>query len=584
MNPHLSIGTTTDRINLLDENGILLKDWVPVEGGHDSNYVESSLGDYGQVISYRETDVDEKFVLTIKRSNQDDVIRMGQDLRRMLRTALNYWTDSWREDFVYIAARAAGETNTRYAIVKDGQIPKDNNPFAIPFALCAPVMNDFELFVTRGPWGDDIPDTGTKTELSAVETYDGRNLGNTDENQIRDPTTGEGAVYVANHWKTANLTDIYWYDDNLTAFSGNLMDEDPTAPFDLLPAVPAANDYVAFGIDTTIDDSGPFSSLVFDIATAITGVTAGRWEYWNGAWHAFAGSEIQDCTNEDGLMGGVAFDTLGVKSVNWIPQSDWVTTAVNGVTGYWVRYLIVTAAGATSPEQQNRLIYSISWPYTEIQSTEILGDIVAKAKIRLREQYEAGPAIDEISEIIMGLRSTARGVDFRSYLNCADEQEAPGITVAVVGVGAFANDVKTPTGRKVTATNPAAAAAVVNFNISDAYTPAYHGTFRCFIRCDVTTGGAGDVSLQVVSKFGGKSSATCQTDYIPILDLSNFAVVDMGRVQFIPPEQFRPDEPGTLTITIGVWGAGTIVDLFDLILIPVDEWAVHIHAGEGDNI
>ena len=209
MNPHLSIGTTTDRINLLDENGILLKDWIPVEGGHDSNYVESSLGDYGQVISYRETDVDEKFVLTIKRSNQDDVIEMGQNLRRMLRTALNYWTDSWREDFVYIAARAAGETNTRYAIVKDGQIPKDNNPFAMPFAQCAPVMNDFELFVTRGPWGNEPPGTATAIAISAVETYDGRNLGNVDNAETRDPTTAESEVYIANKWNTANITDIW---------------------------------------------------------------------------------------------------------------------------------------------------------------------------------------------------------------------------------------------------------------------------------------------------------------------------------------------------------------------------------------
>ena len=592
MNPHLSIGTTTDRINLLDENGILLKDWVPVEGGHDSNYVESSLGDYGQVISYRETDVEEKFVLTIKRSNQDDVIRMGQNLRRMLRTALNYWTDSWREDFVYIAARAAGETNTRYAIVKDGSIPKDNNPFAIPFAQCAPVMNDFELFITRGPWLADVPGTATAIELSAIQTYDGRNLGNVDSSGVREPTTTEGEVFFASKWNTANITDIWYWDNSATAWcAANLMDHDLTvSPFAFLPPTPLqTDDFVLFGIDTSIDDSGPFCSLVFDIGTAI-GVGGGITIEWRmrragdtddpSTWTAIT---VQDNTNQDGLQTGDAFDTTGVHSVHWKQPDDWdeadPQVAANpalGIDGYWVAaYVTAGDVASTPPTQQNRDIYTITWPYIEVDGDLVEGDLLSQVKLRLREQTD----LDGVTRIIGGLRSVERGASFRSYLNYAAEQNGPHVTANDPGIGVFGDHSDVPSGEYLSAVPVGAWTLIANFAIDSDAAPDYRGTFHVFLRVisDVA------VQVKVQSRFINKADIIYDSGTLTVPSASSHCVVDVGRVQFIPPDVFEPDEVFGLNIKTLVNGVGTI-HLIDMILIPVDEWAFEIRSTGVDEI
>src|SRR5690606_13999467 len=72
-------------------------------------------------------------------------------------------------------------------------------------------------------------------------------------------------VYVANKSNIANLTHVKISD------GGSFSDIFPMAssPVDLLPAAPATNDAVYFGISTaaTLQNTGPFSSLVLDLLT-----------------------------------------------------------------------------------------------------------------------------------------------------------------------------------------------------------------------------------------------------------------------------------------------------------------------------
>ena len=209
--------------------------------------------------------------------------------------------------------------------------------------------------------------------------------------EIGQETTCLDTVYVGNKHNRAQITNIHYWDASAAAWSGNLFGA--ATPFAFMPPSPLqVNDVVVFGIDTSIADSGPFCSLVFDIATALdpgTGITI-DWRYSRtgadivtGPWPSFAHPPLQDNTNQSGTMTGDAFDTLGVNSVHWEQPNDWAAfnPAVNGgaalgTTGFWVAAIVTAAAGTpTPPIQQNRDIYSIIWPYITINEDEVSGDI-----------------------------------------------------------------------------------------------------------------------------------------------------------------------------------------------------------------
>lgn len=80
-----------------------------------------------------------------------------------------------------------------------------------------------------------------------------------------------------------------------------------------------------------IGDNVQFAGLYIDVSTAPVGGTRDL-EYWNGsAWAALSDTYITGNTN-------LTVDTV----VRWAIPSDWATTAVNGVTRYWVRYRVLT--------------------------------------------------------------------------------------------------------------------------------------------------------------------------------------------------------------------------------------------------
>lgn len=163
-------------------------------------------------------------------------------------------------------------------------------------------------------------------------------------------------VYVANKHNMAQLTNIHIYDAS-SEWSGNLLG---TYPYDLFPAAPVVGDAVYFGISSAVDDSGPFSSLIFDIITTQEGITDLVWQYWNGAWENLI---VQDNTEDDS---GEAFTVLGVNGVHWTQPEDWVENDPGiGITGYWVRCAITgvisqSPSASTSPSVSRSVSRSIS--------------------------------------------------------------------------------------------------------------------------------------------------------------------------------------------------------------------------------
>lgn len=459
--------------------------------------------------------------------------------------------------------------------------------------------------------------------------------------------------YIKNCENTSNITFVK-IDDG-----GVFTDIFPIAVFpqDLLPAVPVANDAIYFGNDSTItfNDMGPFSSLVFDlIPLTTTDVYDMIWEYYDGGnWIPLI---VTDNTNIEG-----PFSNEGVNSVHWEQPSDWATVAVDGVTGYWVRCRLNSLDGAiTSPQQQNRDIYSILSASFDINDENVGGDIPALARYKILNQSDGGglPIIklsgthdgpnnnatledstatfiadavqngwyvfnttdgsygqiynvidsNEIAatlfggvdndwdtndayEIIsgpdlwsnrvyVGLRSSSRGDNFRAYINISDEQNVIGVTVTAGTNATFGNDTTTPTGRRLTYGALAGDTTFVDraiITMSSSIVRDYYGKFHVFIRGRQVSGSAGDITLriQVRTGSGGITFTTPEqtfsgTNDWELLDFDAFTIPAGGRV--ITPSELG--DTGVIAIQAkNDSGSGRDVYIYDLILIPTDEWA-----------
>jgi hypothetical protein len=383
---------------------------------------------------------------------------------------------------------------------------------------------------------------------------------------------------ITNHQNIAQLSHIYIDDGGV--FGLNLFPV--AAAFDMYPAVPVVNDAIYFGIESSLLNSGPFAGLRFEIDSPliITGVGAAvtiDWEYWNGAWVAL--------TIRDNTAVGDAFDQIGINSVHWKQPSDWTTTAVNGVTGYWVRANISATGGTiTPPTHADADIFTFNLPYISVASTEILGDIPALAQIKAQNQSDFdgpgnyGPDLYE-NRLVVGLRSYGRGNDFQAYINLADEQNPVDITIAAGTNTTFATDTMAPTGRRMTY-NPAgieAMATRATISLGPTIARDFYGTFHAFLRARRTAGASTDLSvrLQVATGSGGIQFTTATSKQLQTT--TAFEVLDFGEISLPVSGSFLPtDLADTTEIRIQASAASGTPDLYlyDLILIPVDEWAV----------
>src|SRR5512139_907996 len=97
-----TIGTATDRINLLNKDGLMVRDWQPVEGPVEEVWSNTPLADYGQPVQYRDLQADESMTLLVRGIDQNDCIRKMRALRAMFRKARDYWTSNAQTEIVYV--------------------------------------------------------------------------------------------------------------------------------------------------------------------------------------------------------------------------------------------------------------------------------------------------------------------------------------------------------------------------------------------------------------------------------------------------------------------------------------------------
>lgn len=404
----------------------------------------------------------------------------------------------------------------------------------------------------------------------------------------RDETTGDD-IFVVNHHKECNLTHIFRASTGGTVFSTSMFPI-TVYPASLFAGTVIDNDAIYFGVDTSNTDSGPFCNLIFDIAQAArttVGFTV-NWEYWTGA--AWVALTVHDETN--------GFREPGVHGVFWKQDDAWAETAVNGVTGWWVRARLSGMAGTfTVPTQQNRTIYSCITPFVDIDNLQLGGNVPPLIQLRLHNRSdEGGPGGSEpllyMNRVWIGAKETASHEDFRAYLNFAGEQNAEGITldVSIDPDGATSEEADTnlssATGRRVFFDAGTGGLALntfqdrVEFELDTTIARDYYGTYMPLLICAQSGGDAGEVTvrIKIVSGSGGisKIGDTKATQ-------TTIAVNDHETIVFDSPitipvsSQMTDSDIGDQTsIIVQISTAAVDADLFlyGLFLQPVDDaWA-----------
>lgn len=379
--------------------------------------------------------------------------------------------------------------------------------------------------------------------------------------------TCDEEIFVANKFSYSNITHLFHY--NGVNYTNLQFGTEP--PYSFLGTTAVTNKAAYFGSKTndTNVPGGSFSSLIFDITQKSENITV-VWEYWNGsAWTTLT---VQDNTDQ--------FKREGVNSVNWLIPSNWATTTVNSVVGYWVRARIsAVAASPVVPIHDNRYIYTTLLPYVHIDEGQIKGDLPAIGKVTWRNK-----SVVVSERMIIGLKSYDKGPSFNAYTNISDVDAPFGITVTAgtdAGV-AWQDDNDAPTNRSLLASYSSAGDLntwndLATITLSNTIARDFYGHYRAFIRCFYNNASAQAWNLRLQIRFGsGGNKSTSQTAFPSTL--CDWEAVDLGPIA-IPTTQ-AAYQTGLLSdqLTLAIQGYCTAVSkpltLYDLVLIPVDEWAV----------
>lgn len=210
---HLSIGTTDDRIDLLDRFGFMAHDWIPIASPIEDYFGESSLGDFRQLLDYRDLTTIDTIPVWVLRPRPNGSIASTRALRVMLRRARDYWRDRYNGDPVYLEARRESEAESRFAVVLTGRAPNDSDPYGelMSARAGAAVMDAVTLEVEHLPWQSAAPGDGECVELSSLSSFAESSdddsfpvLAGTDDvyADVNAQTVSTGSVAILFPWNT----------------------------------------------------------------------------------------------------------------------------------------------------------------------------------------------------------------------------------------------------------------------------------------------------------------------------------------------------------------------------------------------
>lgn len=396
----------------------------------------------------------------------------------------------------------------------------------------------------------------------------------------------------ANHLANVGATQIA---GTVASFSANL---NATAAHRIFSTVPKVGDIyyigsaeVFFHVVNNLGTAGVYTALVL------------AYEYSDGAagWPDLVSGDDLTLYPDD-----EPWNQTGQVVINFAGNTAWATEVVNGDTKFWLRVRIVSCtAFNTAPANATDVVYNQRTPHIEIPSTLLKGDVPPYLLMRMRSPAggDEDPAMSNISRIVMGAKS--RGLTkFVSRLNLGNDGNPAEWTAIVTDPpckdASIVADPTAPGGDHVAVSFAGEEALVTRVRITGTnILTHWKGHYRAFIRAQQIGGDAGDVSLRLrvyidsTDDYSPKYDGT--TGGIPMVGVTKgMEVVDLipdGVLKIPFASVMAADESGLANadlifdIQAGLeTGSGATLRIYDLILIPSDEWACELNDPISDSL
>ena len=583
----LRITNGTDTVNLLaSRSGFHLRDWSPAIAGYkDGGVVLSSTISEAKAIAMRTWDyVTESFTLAANFSSPDIMARELRRLRLLLRQAESFFDlNDYENEPVWIEARAAGETNMRYAYIFRGQLTNESNHYNQPFIQRSgrgSVHDGLILAVERTHW----------TNLRPYSTPDSLGL------------TGyisEGDIVVSNSYvpQDFNLFSRVYYFDGVEVVGGNLA-ESTTFTISNLSA-DEGDSWIAFGANW------PFPSITLTISPVYAGPSFDyviETLFTQDEGGSGNGIVIGSGTVNNGAAGQMTFLLADKPELStWgFPGEDTGRPAPQ----YWARIRRTTGGNPGPPNLMNGIFPATTSsfiPATVIVpgSSLVGGELEAAIKVAVREGTELGA-----SNLIISSRRASRGEDFRAFINLSDNPDHNDGIISVtaegtIGAGSsiFTNDEGSAVGRSVWYSifgwPGAVSVRVASIKIDSSVISQWVGSYRMFLRFSrVDFGGGQQPYIFVRTVYDETAANFTDTQRVPLhfvdFGFSGF-VYDLGYVDIMNPQEMMPSEVASVDggVTLEVWFFNQTLNqngqynITDLILMPADELFVEAERASG---
>ena len=401
-----------------------------------------------------------------------------------------------------------------------------------------------------------------------------------------------GAGSVTMTWTVSNLTSpgVYWQlsISPVITWSADLV---ANASAQIIPSTPAVGD----GLLVMGTSNGLNTGVVFPVGTAFAATSPTFAPEYSYTGNSFYGTPLVTGSYAAVLPTTATFSTLFTTiadyAVYWNTPAGWVSGAYNGQTGYAVRLRLSALSGSTVMPLLSSVMYAQSKPYVEIPSSTFVGD--GRPILLIRNENPAGgttsPVFSTASRIIIGAKS--RNLGANQFINNFG-LGYNGLTGWAITNGTDTTSIST--GINVTSVNNIAASvsfatntAVVNRVTLTGTAKAgfFFGRYRVFMRIYQVGGAAGDTTVQLRTQIGGSTTAYpayVLPQYTSLSHDAGWELADLTGDSYlqIPFSQVVANDLSAQDLVFQIMagrntGTATL-SMSDLILIPIEEWAVEL--------
>lgn len=523
------------------------------------------------IVSTDDMLITESWNLVIGAQDADRVDDLVDEFIDMMRDAFlfNMTPRGRRRPPVYIMQRAAGETNIRYAPVRDCPSMQMPNPmFDLAFEQES-LIDGAGFQLRRYTWREGAPqDIGTAMTLPATD-------GPADADFIQVVNIQDG---------NAGIDTIFRYDASGPTWSANLVGTDHA----MFPAVPAIGDIYYLGSDY------PHWHWAMRLSNNPDLAITSAYEYWDGVGGAWAAVTYITNRNFYPLLFWNGTPAGQDILFNYMPDpATWQKTTENGSNKYWTRIRIT---GYTSGSPPEGILYTPRTPELRIPANAFNGDISPLLLLRLKHAYAASttPVMTATSRVLIGLKSGSDRYDlddFASRLNFASTGNPSGWTLGLgTDAGLFANP--WGVGGEVGLVDFGTVATEVvrwTFTGVDKMLP-YTGRYKVFLIGLASSGYTeGDITVRLRVIIDNASATPPLMDYPAVSPVQSaddgiyFDPIDLvpGRTIELPfSDPYYADEysGADLVFQILMARSAGAAQMFtwQLVFIPADEWIVDL--------